>query len=69
MNLSWKEGWGCRVRYGIWAGVALMHWDADEVMVEICCGGIRGESVRASTASQIKINGCGFFEDEWIVNR
>ena len=43
MNLSWKEGWGCRVRYGIWAGVALMHWDADEVMVEICCGGIGGE--------------------------
>jgi hypothetical protein len=30
-----------------------MHWDADEVMVEIGCGDIRGESVRASNVSEI----------------
>jgi hypothetical protein len=30
-----------------------MHWDAVEVIIEIFGGDISGESVRASTASEI----------------
>lgn len=52
--------WGC-VRSGVWAGGALMHWGAGEVMVETRCGDTGGEGVRASTVSEIKINGCVFF--------